>query len=465
MSTSHPSYIEMICAAIKNLSKSATGGIRKTSISEYIQKTYNGLSSGSRFINAIDNALTKGIKSGILEYQKYSTKKYKISSNSNRSTKPKTSEKTSKITKPKTQSIESKQHKIPNKTTLSIQSHSYSKWISLSDNNNLKEYGGNTIVSDGQHYMVLDEYNIWKYNCDRDTWTNVMDEENNSRFSFCSASLSTNGQELFVLKCHGSKKHQKPLLMKIHLNDNSFDIIHDEHISEFQPPDSQIVVINDTIHVIGGDKNSSHWIWNEQNEQFTKITEMYNNLRLCGFGLIHSKRTNCLLLFGGLNNDALMDHILEFNIQTQSWNKLPVSLPKCLWPAGYTMALNNQYVIICGGDDAMDDAMEHECDGIYIYDIQNKLIKESEKKCPIKGSMFATTIHNDLYDEKAVYGYARRQWSESNNNHYPFPPLYILNIIKAYFYREYIYLLGNNSGRHYKIDTLDIFQTSSDLTI
>lgn len=62
----HPSYLNMISTAI--LSTKHNGkGIKKSVISEYIQRNYDGLSSGSRFDYYLTKALQRGIDSNIFK--------------------------------------------------------------------------------------------------------------------------------------------------------------------------------------------------------------------------------------------------------------------------------------------------------------------------------------------------------------------------------------------------------------
>eukprot|EP01084_Bolivina_argentea_P310408 537148_1 len=301
--------------------------------------------------------------------------------------------------------------------------------------------------SNKNNYILMEDDAIWKYNFEYDTWSKILDKQNGFKFGRCSGVLTDNGQQLFILDRSGK-------LANLKLTDNSFNIINN-NVKEVGE-DAKSMIIKNTLNVIGGHLNSSHLIWNEKRKKFELATEIYDCQYLYGFGLTHVEKTNSLLLFGGFEEASFdyMDQILEYNTEEEKWSKLQILLPKPLYRPGCALALNNKYVIICGGQTCQ---IPFETDSIYIYDIKNKSIKESQQKCPIKGCMSAITIHDDLCDEKTVCGYVRRQWNNSNIDQHYFPPLYILNIIKTYFYNEYLYLFEiNGDGNHYKINTSDI---------
>eukprot|EP01084_Bolivina_argentea_P059144 107954_1 len=122
-----------------------------------------------------------------------------------------------------------------------------------------------------------------------------------------------------------------------------------------------MISVNNSLFIIGGSNWSDYSIWkfNFQTEPMIKFSNFYNYQNRTNFGMIYNSKNNCLLLFGGycwnkrrgrnyVDGDDT-DDILEFNITTKQWNKIPVSLPRKTFDIACTMAINNEYVLLFGG--------------------------------------------------------------------------------------------------------------------
>eukprot|EP01084_Bolivina_argentea_P218974 371478_1 len=112
---------------------------------------------------------------------------------------------------------------------------------------------------------------------------------------------------------------------------------------------SKIILLNNSLFLISGFNNSMILEYNIQTKVLSKFAHMYNESELCAFGLIYSSNTNTLLTFGGYDCSlgrygALMKYILQFDIQTKQWNKLPISLPYNMSRLHCILAIRNQYV-------------------------------------------------------------------------------------------------------------------------
>eukprot|EP01084_Bolivina_argentea_P077090 139775_1 len=233
--------------------------------------------------------------------------------------------------------------------------------------------------------------------------------ENTSSFSISSFSavLNVKKQTLFL-----SRQND---FTQIQFNNN--------HISNYNhnasidlESSSQSIIINDSLFIIGGSGNNSIWKWHSETKTLAKYSDMYNKTKVSGFGMVHDNKNNYLLLFGGYDwdNSDYVDYILEFNINTKQWSKMPASLPKKTGSIACTMAINNKYVLLFGGEDDNNNY----CDNIFIYSIKNQTIKESKIKCPSKGIFSCIAVNDNIKDEKITFGYIRKQWEICNINNY-----------------------------------------------
>eukprot|EP01084_Bolivina_argentea_P289891 497868_1 len=195
--------------------------------------------------------------------------------------------------------------------------------------------------------------------------------------------------------------------------------------------------------------------WDFKNKKMTKFSDTYKKKYIGDFGMVYNDKQNCLLIFGGYDVSdgfGFSDYILEFNITTKQWNKMPVSLPKPMARPGCTMAINNTYVLLFGGHEWSHD-YKGCCDDIYMYSIKKKTIQKSNIKCPSKSSYSCITVNDNIKDEKLVFGYVRDQWKMCSIDDHYFPPCYLLKIMHSFYLTEFVYCLAE---KHYKISTLDI---------
>eukprot|EP01084_Bolivina_argentea_P059143 107953_1 len=122
-----------------------------------------------------------------------------------------------------------------------------------------------------------------------------------------------------------------------------------------------MISVNNSLFIIGGSNWSDYSIWkfNFQIETMIQFSNFYNCEKHTNFGMIYNSKNNCLLLFGGyrwnerhsanIDTGDDTDDILEFNITTKQWNKMPVSLPRKISDIACTMVINSEYVLLFGG--------------------------------------------------------------------------------------------------------------------
>eukprot|EP01084_Bolivina_argentea_P077098 139785_1 len=253
---------------------------------------------------------------------------------------------------------------------------------------------------------------IYKYNTDTDKWSKIdgcNDIQNIPQFT---AALDTKKQMLFL--SHNLN------ITQIQLNNGNIETIQTNSPNTTTCINDPTIVINNSLFMIGGYQNYSILKLDSESKSWVEFSDHGGEIEeIHDFAMTYNHKNNCILLFGGFDWDCeeYVDFILEFNLQTKQWNKLPVALPRKMDSMCCTMAINNKYVLLFGGKD--DGG--YYCNNIYIYSIKNKTIKESKIRCPSKGLFSCVTVNDNIKDEKIVFGYVRNQWKTYNINDNYFP--------------------------------------------
>eukprot|EP01084_Bolivina_argentea_P271137 461219_1 len=221
-------------------------------------------------------------------------------------------------------------------------------------------------TADKNDYILLSGGYIWKYTVDDDSWSKSLNTSDMIGWNISdntSAALSKDKNDLYIYTCLFSDKAK---FIHINLQNKAYETLDIKHSSGSL---SKIIMIDNTLNIIGGRCSNMHLKWNEKDKQFNGDIIMYDKTKISGFGLIYTNNPKKhLLLFGGYddNKNTYVDYGLEFNFETQKWNKLPIQLPN-KWRISCTLAIRNQFVFIIGGY-SIDDDYSND---IHIYNIRN----------------------------------------------------------------------------------------------
>ncbi len=198
----------------------------------------------------------------------------------------------------------------------------------------------------------------------------------------------------------------------------------------------------------------------DQNK-LVKYANMYQQSKLCSFGMVKDSTGECLLLFGGMDCDSLemTNTIIQFNLTTREWVKSTAKLPQKMMSIHCTLAIRNKYVLAFGG---AYGGYNSYSDDIYVYSIQEQTLKESKLKCPSKSTFTGITVSDTKQDQKTVVGFVRKEWKLCELQDEYFPPFCLLEIIRTYYFTEYVCLLDVQSRKHYKLNTLEIVDNTKE---
>lgn len=217
------------------------------------------------------------------------------------------------------------------------------------------------------------------------------------------------------------------------------------------------IIINNKFNIIGGMRNTLHIEYNEKLSIFSSGKYMFNDFQTGFYGqsairIKKGKNTDFILLFGGTDayKSQSINTIYKYDILNKKWIKLnDISLPNRVSFVSSVLTQNKKYVILFGG---IYDEYDYT-DLIYIYDIDKNKIFESRIKCPNKQHRYGAVILSDLSIKQAqllICGYLKINFKIINF------PIDIVSVIKLLYNKEYVHLIQNNKGSHWKILVSDL---------
>eukprot|EP01084_Bolivina_argentea_P148481 259566_1 len=220
-------------------------------------------------------------------------------------------------------------------------------------------------------------------------------------------------------------------------------------------------VINNTFHIIGGDRTTKHLMWDITNKCFTTnhIFQVYlSSLKpahqFYGHALIFHKMKNRLLLFGGsCNSLSYSDTIYSYDISNNKWILLNDTMPMKLSHCGY-VKISDKYVIIIGGNANITD---NDYRSIFICDLDTMKWKKSKMKSPISGSVNGVVVGmNKMKCLLVTKGYLRQCWKIFDNIA-TFPDD-LVQLIANWYDRQFLHVLKPRvRGQHWGIPIDAIF--------
>ena len=238
-------------------------------------------------------------------------------------------------------------------------------------------------------------------------------------------------------------KHYQAYFATLHIDPDSSTPpswhINDNIKHEFNG--TNVAMIDDEVHFIGGNRYTEY-----VHLKYNKVTQKLDKLHDIDFGFPQLTKIKHKLIAMGGHKGGYLDEIHEYDVNKNVWIKCEERYPRNMIIDGSVVVLNQQYIISFGGYDGMN------IDGIWIYNVADKVFKESKIKCPGKRGGRVFKVGDIERDELAIYGYIRSQHKDES-----LPSKDIIDIIDRFYLSEWIHLIENNScPKHWKINVFDI---------
>eukprot|EP01084_Bolivina_argentea_P024282 45266_1 len=225
------------------------------------------------------------------------------------------------------------------------------------------------------------------------------------------------------------------------------------------------VIINNKFHLIGGDRNSHHLIWNDADNKpkdFQIIHTFKDYSAGCeNPGFIHVKSENMFLLFGGYDKHRPYGlhrepykiwyykyHCDNVNIEndemTQGWKQYKnMWMPYNIRLFGFAVSIDYKYIILTGGI-----KLEKRChqDIIYVIDVKKGIMRRSNVCCPMRSAWHSVIMPQNGMDKLLVNGYLR----EICELIVIYIPNAIFDLIVGWYSSECVHILKDDG--HWKIN-------------
>ena len=329
-------------------------------------------------------------------------------------------------------------------------------WISLPPHPSICPMMTNLMEIDNSRFICLDE-GILSFDVTKNEWSKLdMKDVKLPDASWNSvSSYNTNTKQIYILPSDGDS-------MSI------YDMATNK-LSNYPCNNEQgsLICVNSVCHNIGGWQSNYHKIWNDENKQFEQVHEFKEYPQgITSFGLIHDKKRENLLLFGGFEssiNGGRLDDIHKYSLGTRIWTKLAVKLPHKLNLFGSVITKDQQYIIILGGYANIDARIDsndlgvrrdEDFNHILILELRTMRFRESAIKLPFSGVTKAIIMNKKEENELLIHGYVKQNMNKFNTT----MPFVLIKMMTIWHVTEFIHVI-NIQKKHWKINIDKIFES------
>eukprot|EP01083_Nonionella_stella_P144561 451559_1 len=246
----------------------------------------------------------------------------------------------------------------------------------------------------------------------------------------------------------------------IYVCDGSFPFIFDiqnkslrEIETDLSLRTDSVLCIDNELHMIH-DSGTKHVICDVNTTQsrtiheFGELGDGYE-----GYGFIHLKSKEVILMFGGWNSSSeSFNTIYEFSLATSQWKKFDVELPHNLSHFGIASTENDEFVVlIAGWIDGCDESRH-----VMIFDVNECKIFMSDAECPAGGYCSAVVTGNRTRDKLLTFGFIGECFKLEQFVNVADLPADLMLVICGYVCTQEIHAIIGVA--HYKIDLASIIR-------
>eukprot|EP01084_Bolivina_argentea_P015522 29064_1 len=213
----------------------------------------------------------------------------------------------------------------------------HSNLIMINDN----EFIAASYTSQKQKDSCQRSNGFYKYNVINDKWKQYFKYPNGRKLSLGWVSMDCKFNKLYV----NNKQNQSVITfdllkygeMAVHKQNKKINI----------GGSTKSAIINGKYHVIRGNMNDKHLVWNAKDSTFDVVYKWAKEeSKTAGHALVHIKSKNALLLFGGIQNKIQNDSMWYYSIDKAKWTKLQQTLPYKCSKFAYVLSNDEKYVIL-----------------------------------------------------------------------------------------------------------------------
>ena len=192
------------------------------------------------------------------------------------------------------------------------------------------------------------------------------------------AIASYNDQHKIFVNCGeltGEPKSGSIAIFTLKANDrNGFNLVKIEKINCLDIVGSfysaKGIIINNEFHIIDA-REGKHIKYDPESEKVTVLHHLERKTKIGSAGIVEMR--DKILILGGFGwGFPYTDEIHQYNVKSNIWTQLNYKLPRKMAHFGATMILNGQYMALFGG--CNDDGL---LDEIYLHSVHDNTFQES----------------------------------------------------------------------------------------
>eukprot|EP00483_Globobulimina_turgida_P006752 UN06763 len=222
-----------------------------------------------------------------------------------------------------------------------------------------------------------------------------------------------------------------------------------------------MIYIHDQLHIVGGDKNKYHYIYNTKTLEIELIHQFVAfSSGFSSHSLIYLQSTQTLLLMGGYDDHergwmgGSVDTIFIYSINDKKWAQSRSKLPTALYRYAYTLSNDGGLLVLIGGNPSSPNS-----DVIYVMDLKEMKFAKSQIKFPVLtgySKVHAVTLCRDEKDEYLVSGFVRDCSQLFGIN----IPLDVVQLIGRWIQEHFVYSISEG-GKMWRIKLNDLLSVES----
>ena len=301
---------------------------------------------------------------------------------------------------------------------------------------------GEIILAPSAHSPTTTDYSLIKYNPDTDSCQEWI--------KYSESFYSTNNTDAIDAERDIIYIPELSNLLQIDLKSGKSQLIEQKLVTRRGDPTS--IIIDHKLHIFSQDE---HIIYDpDLQTKKVKLIRFNDNFdgTFSGHSMVHLKSQNKLLFIGGR-----LKKIIIWDIINDKWSilkglEIVNSSGYSRYRAGVIMTRDEKYAIIFGGQ---------RCDMIDIFDINKRVVYQSNIKCPQEREYRAMLTDNVEKNNVIIHGYLKNVWKNKEFNNLDQLPLELIILITTFYANEYVHLMRLN-GEHWRMSLSELLHSKSD---
>ena len=295
---------------------------------------------------------------------------------------------------------------------------------------------------------------IYKYNGILNEWTKIIDYPKDYESMGQFPTIDQDNRIIYIC-CTDSK------LLGINLNTKSIQTIVEQYDLGI---DSGIMFANNTIHVIGGNENDKHLIFDNDNKEFKEFHDFASDKQIpCSYALYLPSRKTIINTIYHRNNPKIPVSVVEF--KNNKWTNLNIANCEDIFGAYITATSHEDYLIfLCGFDLTTEDLNLHRW--IYVLDMKTYKLVQSKIQVPEAGeNSSGITTRNEEQEDLVTFGFVHECYKTEIFQKVQMIPFDLINVLKRWVCYETFHLVLRSEQdiekcEHLTIDVDEIIKTA-----